>query len=246
MASRIVLVTGASGAIGRVITARFAGLGDIVYAADLNPAPADDPAIRPIALDVSDEASWEAVLTQVEGEAGAIDVLVNGAGIHKPNIPFEDLAVDVWRQHFAVNSDGVFLGCKHAIRRMRDAKKAGAIVNLASGLGIRARASSASYCASKAAVLMTTRLAAEAGGAYGVRVNAILPGPIPSEMLMSNRKPGQSEEDFMAAFAARSPLRRLAMPEDIAQAVLFMASDAANAISGVLLPVDAGDMPGGS
>ncbi len=243
MHSKIILVTGAAGALGRTITALFAQQGATVYGADLDPAPIADGAIRPLTLDVTDEASWEAALGQIVAAHGRIDVLVNAAGIHRPNIAFEDLSIETWRQHFAVNSDGVFLGCKHAIRRMK-ATGGGAIVNLASGLSIKARASSAPYCASKAAALMTTRTAAQAGGPYGVRVNAVLPGPVVSEMLMSNLQPGQAEDAFLSGFLAGAPLGRLATPDDIAQAVAFLCSDAAAAITGVALPVDSGNMPG--
>ncbi len=244
MDSKIVLVTGAGGTLGGAIAAHFAAAGAVVFAADLKPSPQTDGGIRSVLLDVTDEGAWEGVMGELDRAHGGLDVLVNAAGVHRPNIAFEDMPLATWREHFAVNSDGVFLGCKQAIRHMRRRGRGGAVVNLASGLGIRARATSAPYCASKAAVLMTTRTAAQAGGPHGIRVNAILPGPIVSEMLLSNLAPGQSEADFLAGFAARVPLGRLATPDDIARSVLFLASDAASAITGALLPVDAGDMPG--
>jgi NAD(P)-dependent dehydrogenase (short-subunit alcohol dehydrogenase family) len=243
MATKTVLITGAGGVLGRAIATAFAAEGAAVFAADLH-APAYEGNVRGIALDVTDEAAWQAAFATITAERGGLDVLVNAAGIHRPNIAFEDLSLDVWRQHFAVNSDGLFLGCREAIRHMAATKRRGSIVNLASGLAIKARASSASYCASKAAALMTTRAAAQAGGPHGVRVNAILPGPVVSDMLMSNLLPGQDEAAFLARFAAGAPLGRLATPEDIAAAALFLCSDAARAITGVALPVDAGDMPG--
>jgi NAD(P)-dependent dehydrogenase (short-subunit alcohol dehydrogenase family) len=243
MATKTVLITGAGGVLGRAIAAAFAAQGATVFAADLH-APASDGAVRGIALDVTKEAAWQAAFEAIAAETGGVDVLVNAAGIHRPNIAFEDLTLEVWHQHFAVNSDGLFLGCREAIRHMSAEGRRGAIVNLASGLAIKARASSAAYCASKAAALMTTRAAAQAGGPHGIRVNAILPGPIVSDMLMSNLLPGQDEAAFLARFTAGAPLGRLATPEDIAAAVLFLCSDAAGAITGVALPVDAGDMPG--
>ena len=140
----------------------------------------------------------------------------------------------------------MFLGCKHAIRGMRQSSAKGSIINISSVAGLVGVESLPAYCSSKAGVRLLTKSVALhcARKGYGIRVNAILPGPVASEMLMSNRREGQSEEDFLAGFAARSPLRRLATPQAIAQAALFLASDAAAAISGVLLPVDAGDMPG--
>jgi NAD(P)-dependent dehydrogenase (short-subunit alcohol dehydrogenase family) len=243
MTTKTVLITGAGGVLGRAIAAAFDCSGATVFAADLR-APVFAGRVRGIALDVTDETAWQKSVAAIAVETGGLDVLVNAAGIHRPNIAFEDLSLDVWRQHFAVNGDGLFLGCREAIRHMAATKRSGAIVNLASGLAIKARATSAAYCASKAAALMTTRLAAQAGGPHGVRVNAILPGPVVSDMLMSNLLPGQDEAAFLARFTAGAPLGRMATPEDIAAAVLFLCSDAAGAITGVALPVDGGDMPG--
>jgi NAD(P)-dependent dehydrogenase (short-subunit alcohol dehydrogenase family) len=244
LAAKVVLVAGAAGDLGRAIAARFVEQGAAVIGADLTVGRPMAAGVEPAALDVTDEGSWQGLLDRIDADHGGLDVLVNAAGVHRPNIAFEDVPLAVWRQHFAVNSDGVFLGCQQAIRHMRDAGRRGAIVNLASGLSIKARASSASYCASKAAALMTTRAAALAAGAYGIRVNAILPGPIVSEMLMSNLTPGQTEADFLAGFLPGAPLGRLATPEDIAQAVLFLCSAAAAAITGVALPVDSGNLAG--
>lgn len=240
---RIVLVTGGAGVIGSAICALFAKRGATVLAADVG-GKQDVAGAERVHLDVTDEAHWSALLGEIDAKHGGLDVLVNGAGVHVPNIAFGDLSLDVWRRHFAVNADGVFLGCKHGIRHMAANGRGGAIVNLASGLALKARATSAAYCASKAAALMTTRAAAKAAGPHGVRINAILPGPIISEMLMSNRVPGQSEEAFLDPFIAGAPLGRLATPADIAEAVAFLCSDAAAAITGVSLPVDGGDMPG--
>lgn len=242
MTTKTVLVTGAAGVLAGAIVAAFAAQGAVVIAADLV-AP-DLAGALGIALDVTDEAAWEAALDGIDRDHGGIDVLVNAAGIHRPNIAFEDVSLALWRQHFAVNSDGMFLGSQRALRRMKRAGRGGAIVNLVSGLAIKARASSAAYCASKAAALMTTRAAAQAGGPHAIRVNAILPGPIASEMLLSNRAPGEADAAVIARFAAGAPLGRLATPQDVAAAVLFLCSDAAAAITGVALPVDAGDMPG--
>jgi NAD(P)-dependent dehydrogenase (short-subunit alcohol dehydrogenase family) len=244
MKSKIVLVTGAAGALGQAIAALFAEHGAVVIGADLKPPERQTAGVHFAALDVTDEASWASVLGDIDRTHGGLDILVNGAGIFRPNIAFEDMPLATWKAHFAVNTDGVFLGCQHAIRHMKTAGRRGAIVNIASGLGIRARDSAAAYCASKAAALMITRTAALAGGPHGIRVNAILPGPIPSPMLMSGMPAGETEESFLAGMMPRMPLGRLATREDVADAVLFLASDSASAISGVLLPVDGGDMPG--
>jgi NAD(P)-dependent dehydrogenase (short-subunit alcohol dehydrogenase family) len=240
-----VVVTGGAGGLGKAIVDAFARQGANVISADI--AFADEAAGNPIIprhIDVTDEASWLTLMDFTDAALGGVDVLVNNAGIYRPNIPFEEMPLDVWRQHLAINADGVFLGCKHAILRMKAKGRGGSIVNMGSGMSITANPSGAAYCASKAAVLMTTRTAAGAAGRYGVRVNAVLPGAVPTEMLMGNMTGEDTERAFLERMEAYSPLGRLASPEDIARAVLFLADPANAAISGIYVPVDGGNMPG--
>ena len=168
---------------------------------------------------------------------------MNNAGIYRPNIAFEEMPLETWRLHFAVNSDGVFLGCKHAILRMKETG-GGAIVNIGSGMSITANPTGAAYCGSKAAVLMTTKTAAASAGKYGIRVNAVLPGGVPTDMLMGNLVPGQNGGAFLALMAGTSLMGKLATPEDIARGVLFLCHPQSAAITGVHLPVDGGNLPG--
>lgn len=248
-AGRVIVVTGAAGGLGSAIARAFATEGGRVTLTDVDVASGEslahalgaDAEFR--ALDVTDESQWTAVLDDVVRTRGALDVLVNNAGYFRPNVPFEDMPLDLWRRHFAVNADGTFLGCKHAIRRMRS--RGGAIVNIASGMGIAARPSASAYCASKAAVLMTTRTAAGAGGRYGIRVNAVLPGAVDTTMLAGNLQPGEDKGEFLDRLRSFGALGRLATPEDIARAVLFLADPANAALSGASLSVDGGNVPGG-
>jgi NAD(P)-dependent dehydrogenase (short-subunit alcohol dehydrogenase family) len=242
-ARQVVVVTGAAGGLGSAMCRRFLAEGARVIAADVV-RPTDTGGAEYLALDVSAEEAWTEALDEVQRRYGGLDVLVNNAGIFRPNIAFEDMPLELWRRHFAVNSDGTFLGCKHGILHMK-AKGGGAIVNIASGMGIKAYPQASAYCASKAAVLMTTRTAATAGGPYGIRVNAVLPGAVPTAMLMGNLVEHQSEEELIGALRRLSPLGRLASPDDIAHAVLFLADPQNMAVSGVLLPVDCANMPGG-
>lgn len=241
-----VVVTGGRGGIGAAVVSAFVQEGARVVSADLSCDDRDgenpsDPIER--RLDVTDEASWTALLDFVDATLGGLDVLVNNAGIYLPNISFEDMPLDIWRRHFAINSDGTFLGCKHAIARMKG-RGGGAIVNMGSGMSITANPQGAAYSASKAAALMTTRTAARAAGRYHIRVNAVLPGAVPTAMLMGNLQDDETQEDFLQRMEGFSPLGRLASPQDIARAVLFLADPANNAISGVHLPVDGGNIPG--
>jgi NAD(P)-dependent dehydrogenase (short-subunit alcohol dehydrogenase family) len=243
-----VIVTGGSGGLGWPICRAFAQAGARVVVADM---VAPEPQalaeaggdIRHISLDVTSERNWIAMMDQVEAELGGIDVAVNNAGYYRPNIAFEDMPIELWRRHFAINADGVFLGCKHAILRMKP-RGGGAIVNIGSGMSITANATGSAYCASKAAVLMTTRTAALAGGPHNIRVNAVLPGAVPTAMLMGNMTDDEQEAHFIARMASYGALDRLASPDDIARAVLFLANPANTAITGIFLPVDGGALPG--
>ncbi|WP_068090657.1 SDR family NAD(P)-dependent oxidoreductase [Novosphingobium rosa] len=243
------LVTGATGGLGRAICARLAQAGASVIAADLPQAPIAalvatlGAGSRALHLDVTREEQWQAAFQTCEEDGQKVDILVNNAGIFTPNIPFADMPFDVWKKHFAVNADGTFLGCREAIRHMRG--RGGAIVNIASSMGLVALAEAGAYCASKAAVLMTTRVAARSGGPDGIRVNAVLPGAVPTDMLMGNLQAGQQESDLLGTLASYAAMGRLARPEDIAEAVLMLAGPGAAAISGVALPVDCGTIPGG-
>lgn len=243
------VVTGGSGGLGSAMVRAFAAEGARVVIADVNEsagaalaAEIGSAAIF-LRLDVTDERNWIAVLDCVEAEFGSIGVIVNNAGVYRPNIAFEDMPIQVWRQHFAINSDGVFLGCKHGILRMKETG-GGTIVNVGSGMSIKANPEGAAYCASKAAVLMTTKTAAAAAGKYGVRVNAVLPGGVPTDMLMGNVEPGQDGEAFLLRMAESSLLSKLATPEDIARGVLFLCHPQSAAITGVHLPIDGGNLPG--
>jgi len=244
-----ILVTGGTGGLGSVMVRKFAKEGGRVAIADLDPAAGEQLAAdvgngaRFLPLDVTDEAAWRQALDIVDAELGGLDVVINNAGFFQPNIPLEEMPVKLWRKHFAVNSDGVFLGCKHGILRLKQ-RGSGAIVNISSSLSIKPHATSSAYCASKAAVLMTTRTAAASAGQYNIRVNAVLPGPVNTQMLMKNIVGDQHEGEFLAQLKLKSPLGRLTTPEEVAHGVLFLADPANTTITGIFLPIDGGNVSG--
>lgn len=246
---QVVVVTGGCGGLGSAIVRAFLAENARVVVADIDAATGASfvsslgERARFASLDVSIEAQWESVLDEVVRRDGRLDVLVNNAGYYAPNIAFEDMPLAEWRKHFAINADGTFLGCKHAIRRMRG--RGGAIVNLGSGMSITANPTGSAYCASKAAVLMTTRTAAKAAGGYGIRVNAVLPGAVETAMLARNLRAGESMQAYVEQLSRYGALQTLATPTDIASAVLFLADPANKAVTGVALPVDGGNIPGG-
>jgi NAD(P)-dependent dehydrogenase (short-subunit alcohol dehydrogenase family) len=189
-----------------------------------------------IAADVSQEADVDRMLAAVEQRFGRLDVLVNNAGvIHRKPVLEEDL--EGWERMMAVNLRGVFLCCRRALPLLIAAR--GAIVNLSSVLAFRTPAGrTPAYDASKAGVVALTRAIAARHGPDGVRANAVCPGFVPTEL---NQDVWSAwSEQQRAEQVAQFPLRRLGTPEDIAQAILFLGSDAASWISGVAFLVDGG------
>jgi NAD(P)-dependent dehydrogenase (short-subunit alcohol dehydrogenase family) len=185
---------------------------------------------------VTREAEWLAAWDAIERDIGPLRILVNNAGFYRPNVPLEQMDLALWQKHFAINADGPFLGCREALRRMKG--RDGVVLNVASTAAINGFLNGAAYSASKAALAMLTRIAAKAGGPHGLRVNGLMPGATPTDMLRGNKLPGQSDAELYAILTEKHPLGRLATPDDVARAALFLCSDRASFVSGVLLAVD--------
>lgn len=240
-----VLITGAAGDIGGEVARAFVAKGANVILADLDAdkgvALAEQLGdARFVQLDVTTEASWAATMADVL-TTGPLYGLVNAAGIFKPGIPFGEMSLDIWRQHFAVNLDGTFLGCRFGIEAMKGSG-GGAIVNFSSGLAQIILTDGAPYCVSKAAVLSLTRVAARAGAKHKVRVNAVLPGAIDSEMMWRNVRDDFTKDDLMAMVLPQHPIGRIGLPSDVANAVAFLCDPASEFITAALLPVDGGQL----
>jgi NAD(P)-dependent dehydrogenase (short-subunit alcohol dehydrogenase family) len=225
--SRLVVVTGGGGGIGRAVVARFEALGDRVVAPGRG------------ACDVTDEAAVSALFERL----GAVDVLVNNAGIgESARLPETTLAS--WRAHLDVNATGAFLCTRAAAGGMRERGR-GAIVTVASTAGRVGAPYTAAYTASKhAAVGLMRAVAAELAGT-GVTANAVCPAFVDTPMTERSvanivRRTGRSEAESAAALAASSPLGRLLDPDEVAAAVVWLASPDAAAISGQTLVLDGG------
>ncbi|MGY1715823.1 SDR family NAD(P)-dependent oxidoreductase [Geodermatophilus sp. SYSU D01106] len=201
-------------------------------------------------LDVTDEASWEAAIAETVAELGGLDVLVNNAGIEVTELVI-DLDPANLRRMFDVNVVGTALGMKHGLRAMRPggaAGSGGSIVNIASVAATIAFPGIAGYSASKSAIDRMTRIAAAEAGklGYGVRVNCIYPGLVPTEMGMklavdcAELGLFPSVEEAVGAVVALTPSGRLGEPADMADAVVFLASDASRFVNGTGLAVDGG------
>ena len=222
-----VLVTGAGSGIGAAVAHRFADDGFDVTVADLAPEEtARELGATAIRLDVREES-------QVAAAMNGVDVLANVAGIGSTTTA-PDTPLEVWEDVFAVNARGTFLCCKHAIPHMR-ARGGGAIVNVASIAGLVGLRNRAAYCASKGAVIALTRALAVDHVEDGIRVNAVCPGTVDSPWV---RRLVEEAGESLDALRARQPLGRLGTPEEIADAVLYLAT--AEFATGTILTVDGG------
>lgn len=243
----VALVTGASGAIGQAICFALSRDGATVVASDVARPEGDSLSL---ALDVTNEQSWQDAIAAIDARHGRLDILVNNAGI-APVGRIEDMELDEWRRTQTVNVEGAFLGTKVSAALLRKGGNAriggAAIVNIASGAADRPAAFSGAYCTSKAALAMFTRCTAIEFAALGypIRANSIHPGALRSPMMEDilgryAAITGQSVPDLSAAVLARHPMGRYVEPDDVADAVAFLASPAARYIHGDALHVDGG------
>jgi NAD(P)-dependent dehydrogenase (short-subunit alcohol dehydrogenase family) len=254
LAGRHALVTGGAQGLGAGMAQALAAAGAQVMIGDVQEDLAAETAGalggKSTRLDVTDEASWEAAVAATIEQLGGFDILVNNAGIERSSLIVDIDAQDL-KQMLEVNVLGTALGIKHALRAMRPdgpAGKGGAVVNVSSVAATIAFPGISGYSATKSAVDRLTRVAAfEAGKlGFGVRVNCVYPGLVPTAMGqklavdMAELGLFASAEAAVGAVVEQTPLGRLGEVADMADAVVFLASDHARFITGVGLPVDGG------
>jgi NAD(P)-dependent dehydrogenase (short-subunit alcohol dehydrogenase family) len=236
-ANRTTFVTGAGSGIGRTTAAALHAEGAEVWLADVDGDAARGAVAElgdrahPLTLDVRDEAAVAAAI----GATGPLNVLVNAAGIGSTT-PAPDTPLETWERVLAVNATGTFLCCKHAIATMAG-NGGGAIVNVASVAGLVGFRNRAAYCASKGAVVALTRALALDHAADRIRVNAVCPGTVDTPWV---RRLVEDAGESLDALRARQPMGRLATAAEIAEAILYLASDDAGFVTGTMLTVDGG------
>jgi NAD(P)-dependent dehydrogenase (short-subunit alcohol dehydrogenase family) len=245
------LITGGASGIGRATALLFAREGAAVSVVDLDEV-GGQAVVREIVnnggqaifvrCDVTQAKACQRVVQQTVSELGGLDILFNNAGIIR-RATVIDTTEEEWDRVMAVNVKSIFLLSKYAIPVMAQAG-GGVIINTASGWGLVGGRKAAAYCASKGAVVLLTKAMALDHGEQNIRVNCICPGDTDTPMLRNEaRQLGESYEDLIAEAADR-PLRRIGRPEDIAQAALYLASDASSFVTGATLVVDGGGLAG--
>lgn len=241
---KIVLVTGGSSGIGFAVAKAFgaAGASVVVTSRQQERAEAAAQAIRALggratgmALEVRDPSAVSGAIDGMCIDIGVPDVVVNSAGVAGA-APSESLALEEWDRIVDTNLKGTFLVCQAVGKRMLE-RRSGAVVNVASITGLTAFPKRAAYCASKAAVVMLTKVLAVEWADRGVRVNAVAPAVVRTEL---NEKMIAAGHLDLASIERRTPMHRRGEPEEVADGVLFLASDAARYVTGTCLEVDGG------
>ena len=254
--NKIAIITGGGGGIGRATALGFAGRGAKVVVVDHDAALGQETADLVKAAggeaifqraDVTKTADVKAYVAATLAAFGRIDCFFNNAGIEGTVIPITEYEEDMFDRVIAVNLKGVFLGMKYVLPTMI-AQGSGTVVNTASIAGLVGSPGMAAYVASKHGVLGLTKVASGDVASHGVRVNAVCPGPVETRMMRSleTQRNHNNPEAVHEAYRAGIPTGRYAMPEEIANAVMYLSSDLSGDITGTQLVIDGGRQAGGT
>lgn len=248
LTGRVAVVTGGANGIGRATALLLAQNGAHVHVGDLRPPPDADAALSAAgitlqACDVRREADLRSLIDAAVDAHGRIDILVNNAGINMAK-PITEVSEDDWDACLDTNLKGPFFGAKHAVRHMQQTG-GGVIVNTASNAGLLPRAHDPVYSISKMALVALTRSLALCHSKDGIRVNAVCPGPVEETAMMeADLAAAGDSEAAKQRFIQASPLARasgrMIRPEEVAQAILYLVSDAAAMVTGTAVAIDGG------
>ncbi|MQP68317.1 SDR family oxidoreductase [Niveispirillum sp. SYP-B3756] len=248
LAGKVALVTGAAKGMGRAIAMQFAQEGAKVVVAARNLPEAEVVAASlpqeamGVAIDVTRRDQWDAAIAAINVRWGALNVLVNCAGI-TVGATTEAVSEDDWRLHMSINLDGAFHGCRAALPLMKQGGAPGSIINISSAFGVRVVPGFAAYSVSKAALNAFSRVLALECAAAGlpIRVNSVIPGGTETDMLdRVLAETGMPREKAYAVFSRIHPMGRMGKASEVAQAALWLASDASSFTTGSELFVDGG------
>lgn len=255
---KVVLVTGASRGIGRIIAKAFAAEAAAVALTSTNlqgaKAVAEEIAAAggrglPLGADVSNEADVRRAVAQAERTLGPVNVLVNNAGSSGPTALATEISLADWEKVLAVNLTGAFLCSREVLKgmiaRSRAGRGSGSIINIGSIAGKMSYPQRAPYASAKWGLIGLTMTLAEEAGRYGIRVNCVCPGPVAGERIEEviaarAQATGLPAEEVRKMFVGLTMLKRLVQPEEVAATVLFLASDAAASITGQAIDVSGG------
>ncbi|MBV8325065.1 SDR family NAD(P)-dependent oxidoreductase [Chryseobacterium sp.] len=241
--NKVAFITGGNSGIGKAVAVLMAREGAKIVIADLKENKEtleevlqEGTEVRFITCDVSKPEEVEKAVQETVDHFGSLDVAVNNAGIVDAS-PVHEKSIEEWQRVININLSGVFYGMKYQIAQMRNQKTGGAVINMGSIMSQVAEFGIGGYASSKHGLVGLTKVAALENGTHNIRVNAIGPGYIETPLLMDNA--AQSEE-YRSYMESKHAMKRLGKPEEIAKAVLFLASDDASFCTGAYLPVDGG------
>ncbi|WP_439816845.1 glucose 1-dehydrogenase [Zavarzinia sp. CC-PAN008] len=245
---KVVLITGGASGLGAASARLLAAKGARVILTDLAEQAGEaiateirtaggDALFEP--QDVADEARWEAIIALIRRRYGALHVIVNNAGVGGLGLSIPETSLADWHRTLSINLDGVFLGMKHAIPLIAESG-GGSVINLSSILGKVAMGGAAAYCASKGGVKLLTKAGALECAPLNIRVNSIHPGFIETPMVHNAFAAQPDGNELKEVIAQRHAFGHMGEPRDIAEAVLFLASDASKFMTGAELVVDGG------
>lgn len=235
---KVAIVTGAASGIGNAIAIKFLSEGANVVFVDVNEISVSEYALQAIFVkaDISESSQVSGLIKETINKYGRLDIMVNNAGIGGEQGSVIDISDAGWQKTIDINLSGSFYGIREAAKAMKEQKIKGCIINMSSILGTVGFPGAVAYCASKGGIVQLTKASSLDLAALGIRVNAIAPGFIKTNMTKSIAE----SKDFLSLIEQSTPLGYMGEPEDIANAALYLASDDAKYVTGTILYVDGG------